>query len=371
MHSHLEESLQHDIDRIRDYVGQMSRRVEKALQDCVKSFTENNRSLAYAVILRDAYVDEKEKEIDRLCLEFIIRQQPVALPLRFAYSTIKITLELERVGDYAESIARQVVKLHDFPVDEFNDGVVELANVAIGMFRDATLAFVKQDADLARKNIESWESADARRTELNAHLVEQFQNQKISFEAFDALMAIIRRFERVADQARNICLEAIYMCTGEFAKHPGASTFRLLFVDDHNSCQSQMAEAIAESLNLPRFIFSSAGVEPRPIDNRTLAFMKKKGFDLSRVAPKAVVQIPHLGHYQMIVALSRDALRAFPSHQRKVILLDWPCDELLQSEGSAASIDEAFERTFDFIKNQVHDLVEAITDTSIERSRLQ
>ena len=71
------------------------------------------------------------------------------------------------------------------------------------------------------------------------------------------------------------------MCTGENAKHAGADTFRVLFVDEHNACRSQMAEAIAQSLGQPRFVFSSAGLDPRAIDARTLAFLKEKGHDVT------------------------------------------------------------------------------------------
>src|SRR2546425_10500922 len=84
---------------------------ERSLRSSLQALVERNRQLAYAIILRDQYIDEMEKEIDRLCLEFLVRQQPVALHLRFAYATIKINLELERIGDYAESIARQVLKI--------------------------------------------------------------------------------------------------------------------------------------------------------------------------------------------------------------------------------------------------------------------
>ena len=65
----------------------------------------------YSIILRDTFIDALDREIDRLCLEFIIRQQPVGMHLRFAAAAIKINLELERVGDYAKSIAKQGLKL--------------------------------------------------------------------------------------------------------------------------------------------------------------------------------------------------------------------------------------------------------------------
>ena len=107
--THYEETLQRDIERIRAKVRQMGSLAEAALKTSMRALVERNRQTAYSVIVRDQRIDELEKEIDRLCLEFIVRQQPVAGTLRFAYAAIKINSELERVGDYAESIARQVV----------------------------------------------------------------------------------------------------------------------------------------------------------------------------------------------------------------------------------------------------------------------
>src|SRR3982750_4775301 len=113
MNKHYEESLQRDIDRIRRKVTERGALAEHALRSCLRALSERNRQLAYSVILRDQRIDELEKEIDRLCLEFIVRQQPVAGTLRFAYAAIKINLELERVGDYAESMARSILNLSD------------------------------------------------------------------------------------------------------------------------------------------------------------------------------------------------------------------------------------------------------------------
>jgi phosphate transport system protein len=93
MATRLEESLERDIDRIRREVREMSGLAERALHDCVSALQGGNRQQAYAVILRDQYIDEKEKAIDRLCLEFLVRQQPVGVHLRLAYSTIKVNLE--------------------------------------------------------------------------------------------------------------------------------------------------------------------------------------------------------------------------------------------------------------------------------------
>lgn len=365
MQTHLEESLQRGIDRIKQNVLQMANRAEMALHDCVKASIEFDRELAYAVILRDQYIDEKEKEIDRLCLEFIVRQQPVALPMRFAYSTIKINLEIERVGDYAESIARHILKLKGKPTETIKNGIVDIADLSITMFHDSIQAFLTQDAELAKKNIAIEDVVDTLRRDQNATLIKQLLDQKITYDVFDPLMSIVKRFERVSDQARNICMEILYMCTGEYVKHPGAEAFRLLFIDDHNKCRSQMAEAIALSLNQPRFIFNSAGAKPQPMDRSTIEFMKKKGVDLTRVVPKGIHQIPNLDHYQVIVALSPNAHKMFPQQPRKTIFLDWSIDDPSEKTGSAQEIEACYESTYQFLLSQVQDLVKAIIGTEI------
>jgi phosphate transport system protein len=360
MPSRFEESLQRDIERIRAKLTAMAALGERAVWDCMKALQERNRQLAYSVIIRDQRIDELEKEIDRLCLEFIVRQQPVAGPLRFAYSTIKINSELERVGDYAESMARQTLKLLDMDVPVPLERFMAIANLSLPMLRDAIQAFVKQDAELARKTIEIEDAVDGLKSKLNKDLVSLFKEGKLPFEALNPGMQIARRLERVSDQARNICMETLYVCTGEHAKHPGAEVYRVLFVDEHNSCRSQMAEAIAASLNQPKFIFTSAGLDPRPIDSFSANFLKEKGLDVSRHAPKAVNQVPNLDHYHVIVALAKEARRAFPPSPRNVVILDWAVADPSAVKGTPAEVRVAYEQTYQFLHEHIKDLVEAV-----------
>ncbi len=368
MPTRLEESLEREIERIRQQVLEMSGLAERALRDSVKALVENSQQTAYAVILRDQYIDEKEKEIDRLCLEFLVRQQPVGGPLRLAYSTIKINLELERVGDYAESVARHVLKLSALPrpAGVVMARIVEMADIAIPMIHDSIEAFVRQDPELARKTILAEPAVDALLGRLNTELIALLREQQILPEMMEPLVTIGRRFERVADQARNVCMEVLYMCTGEYAKHPGAETLRVLFVGERNSCRSQMAEAIAQSLNQPKFTFSSAGVDPQPIDPATLQFMREKGLDLARMAPKTVYQVPNLDYYQVIVGVAKEAQAAFPRSPRKTVYVDWSIADPSRLRGSPEQIRAAFEATYQFLSSHVHALVEAVLGNKIE-----
>src|SRR5688572_17437882 len=275
--THFEETLQRDVDRIRRKVREMGGLCGSALEGCLTALAEKNRQLAYSVIIRDQRIDELEKEIDRLCLEFIVRQQPVAGTLRFAYVAIKINSELERVGDYAESMARQILVLCSIDVSVPIERFREIAGIAIPMFHGAVEAFVTEDASLARRTMEAEEQVDRLRLELNAELQRLRAEDRIPLEALAPLQTIVNRFERVADQAKSICQEVLYMCTGEYIKHSGSEVFRVLFVDEHNSCRSVMAEAIGGALRQPKFVFSSAGLDRQSIDPKTETFLNDKG----------------------------------------------------------------------------------------------
>ena len=352
--------MQRDVDQIRGKVSEMAGLGERALLDCMRALADKNRVLAYSVILGDQRIDELEKEVDRLCLEFLVRQQPVAGPLRLAYATIRINLELERVGDYAEGIARQVLKLISMDVPIPVERFAEIANLAIPMLHDAVQAFVEQDADLARKTSEIETRVDALKSKLNSDLMKLSQENKIPLESLNALMMVARHFERVSDQAKNICTEVLYMCTGQYNRHQGTEAARLIFVDRHNACRSQMAEAIANSLNLPQFIFASAGLDPTAVDPATVTFLKEKGFDASRQTSKSVEQIPNLDHYQIIIALAKEAEKIFPRPPTKTVCLDWSVVDPSKVEGTPAEIRAAYEATYQFLHDHIQDLVMAI-----------
>ena len=362
MATHYEASVQRDIDRIKGKVSQMAALCERALHDCIRALRERNRQIAYSVILRDQRVDELEKELDRLSLEFIVRQQPVAGLLRFAYAAIKTNTSLERVGDYAESVARQMLFIESMSgVDAPQARFDLIATRAIEMLHDAARAFVEQNEALARATMEKEDAVDLLRHELNKELVLLREHGHIPLEALIPLMTIVNRFERVADQAKNICQEVLYVCTGEYVKHRGGDVYRVLFVDEHNSCRSPMAEAIGARLEQPRFVFNSAGLDPRDLVDGPASFlMERKGIDISRHKPQAIARVPHLDHYQVIIALADSARRAFPPPPNKVVCLDWSVLDPSTVRGTAMEIEAAYEATFQFLKGHIEDLVQAI-----------
>jgi phosphate transport system protein len=357
---HFEKSLQRDIDQIRDKILCMAGLCEGALRNSMLALQKKDRQLAYTVILRDRCIDELETELDRLCLEFIIRQQPVAGHLRFIYSTIKIIRELERIGDYAESMARQT--LHLLPIAKLPHlkQLFELADVSIPMLKDALKAFLAKDAELAKKTMVLEEKADRLRTHFNGELFQLRQQDTLPLEALTPLMTIARRLERVADQAKNICEETIYMATGEVAKHRHIGIFSILFIDDNNACLSQMAEAIGQAMHVSKFSFKSAGIKSSPIDPMTIEFLSAKGMDISACTSKTVEQILKIEPVQVVVALTSAVRDSIPVKLEKTIILDWHIKNPSQIQGKAAQVHRAYDEAFNSLKNQIQDLVQAV-----------
>ena len=360
MLSRLEESLRRDIDQIRSTVIKMGRLAEGALRASPHVLTETDRQLAYSVILRDRYIDELEIELDRLCQEFLVRQQPAGVHLRLVYSVIKINKELERIGDYAESIARHFLALSSLDPQPSYEAMQEIAQQSIPMLRNALQAFTERDTELAKKTMQMEDKVDKIRWGITEQLGQLHKESRLPTEAFQSLMIIANRFERVADRACNICENVLYLCTGEDIKHKGKEIFRVLFVDEHDACRGQMAKGIGNALGLEKFRFHSAGISPQPVDSKTVEFMAERGIDISQETSKFLNQVLDLRNYQIYVGLCKEAEETFPPPPTKMISVHWEIENPSKLKGSDEEIRAAYEKTHKILDSHIRDLVEAI-----------
>jgi len=368
--THIEETLQRDIDLVRAKVKAMAALSERALHASLQALVQRNRQLAYGVILRDQYIDELETDLNRLCLEFVVRHQPVAGHLRFVFTAIQINKEIERIGDYAESIARQVLAVSALEPQPPTALFVELGELSIRMLREAVESFLQQDADQATRTMVMEEEANTLRNSINAQLAELSRRNQLPAAALAPLMTIARRFERVTDQAKNLCEEVLYMCTGEFTKHKGADAFRILFFDLDNACLSQMAEGIATALRQPRFVFSSAGAAPQPIDEQVAKFMAGKGINISAQQSKPLEQVPDWQHFQVVVALGAQARKAFPNRPGKTILFTWSIKDPAAAGGLSDLAPAVFELAYQSLESHIKELLAAVLEEPSNESKL-
>jgi len=346
----------------------MAALAEQALRASVQAFLTRNRQLAYTIILRDDAIDELETELDRLCLTFLTRQLPAAGHLRFVFATIHINRELERIGDYAGSIARQVLGLEAVEARPAPERFMELGEVAGGMVRDAVWSFLQGDAGLARRTMVLEERANLLRDQINADLRAMSEAGQLPAHALASFMTVARRLERATDQAKNLCEDVLYMCTGEFIRHRGGEGCLMVFVDQHNSCLSQMAEAMARRLRLPRFTFASAGITPRPLDSRMAGFMAARGFDLAGQQPKGLGEVPGWERAQVVITLGGLPQAAIPGLQPKAMLFAWPLADPAAS--AAAPPPDPYETAFLGLESHLRELLGAILQEPVRENTL-
>jgi phosphate transport system protein len=357
---HLEETLERDLAILRTRIKEMATMGERALETCLLALKNQDRKLAYAVILRDQRIDEREKEVDTLCLEFLIRHQPVGTQLRLVFTAIKINAGLERIGDYAESIARQIVKTAGLSPVPILERFEELAGLSIPMLHDAIAAFLGQDAELARRTMESERRADHLRNQIDAELIRRYQAQEIPLEVLTRFITVARRLERVSDQAKNFCEETLYVATGEYAKHRGAGSWRILFVDETGGCLGPMAVVVGQSLRNPRFEFECAGVGRGSADAFTRSFLAGKKLEVEIPEPQSLDQVAEPEHFQVIVELGALSRSPAPVAGSKAILLQWAVPDPVLVTGTPEEVHGAYERAFQAVLENIRDLVEAV-----------
>ena len=368
MQSHFEESLRQDIDQIRGVVVRMGGLAEGAFRTAIQALERQDRHLAETVILKDRYIDELENELDLLCLRFLVKHQPAAGHLRLAYSIIKINNQLERTGDYAESIARQFLVLSEIQPQPLYDPFIEIAELAIKMLHNAVQAFADNDTELAvqTRAMEKDRTVDRLRSSIHDDLIRQHKDHTLPSEALVSLMTIANRCERIADQAGNICEELVYIVSGEELKHSGKEVIRVLFVDKYDAFRSQIAEGIGNSLGLKEFMFASAGLTSRPVDQKTVRFMAEKGIDISHQTGTIVDQILNIEGYQSIIALCKEAETAFPPPSSKAVTITWEVQDPSGVEGNKEEMRAAYEQTYEEIDSNIKSFVQPILGHSVE-----
>jgi protein-tyrosine-phosphatase len=125
-----------------------------------------------------------------------------------------------------------------------------------------------------------------------------------------------------------------------------------------------MAEAIGNGLGWPQFVFASAGLTAGTIDPGTVEFLQSKGHDISRAAAHALDQVPNLEYAQILVALTKEAKRGFPS-PTKAVCLDWTLDDPSKVQGSPEQKRAAYEAAYRYLNTHITELCDAVLSDPI------
>jgi phosphate transport system protein len=210
-----EEGLQ----SLTDMLQEMGSLVAHAVQRSVLSLVEKNQDYAHQVIRDESRVDQMEIQIDEKVTSLIVREQPVARDMRLVVSAIKISTDLERMGDLAVHIAERSLSLMTQPPLPETVNFGEITSIVESMVLGSLDSFVKRDAQVARGILESDNAVDKARTNIQRQLTDMMQRDTSTIcRALDYLI-VARKLERIADHATNIAEDVIFLAQGIDVRH--------------------------------------------------------------------------------------------------------------------------------------------------------
>lgn len=209
-----------DIQELTEMILRLGAMVEESIADSIRALINRDTELAEAVIARDREIDALELEIDQATIELIAMMQPTAGDLRFVATMMKVTPDLERIGDLAQDVCERVIELNREPQLKPLNELESLARVAQEMVREALDAFVRRDAALAREVVAKDDIADQLTEQSFRELLTYMAESSTNISRAIRLTFIGKYFERMADGATNICEMVVYLVEGKVIKHP-------------------------------------------------------------------------------------------------------------------------------------------------------
>lgn len=325
MPAHYEERLQKDLTWIQDLVAVVGQAITKAIDDAVTSVLKLDKDLAAMTVIGDYTINRQTRELDRLCHAFVARHLPSAGHLRYVSAVLRLDIALERIGDYAATIARTAGQLSAAPPPVVARDIEMMSEHARRMLNDSLRSFQQRDVAIAQATLTTAAQFAQYFDRVFADLVKEGETHSRPVPDLFSLMATFNRLERVIHQAKNICEETVFVATG---KTKGEKTFQILFVDAQNNGPSQLAEHFTRKAFPQSGRYRSAGwAAAEDVDGAYRHFAATVGLDLSKAWPTPLATlIDQLDDYQLVIGIgdgAREQIGKVPFH---TTVLVWPID---------------------------------------------
>lgn len=351
--SRYEERLASDRTEIRTRVVGVGRQVCAAVNEAVDALLARDRARSAAVVLGDLPINREVRAIDKLCHAFVARHLPSAGHLRFVSSVLQVNIALERIGDYAVTIAREAVQLMAVPEGQIAEDLKKLRDEATAILGQAIRAIDQQDAELARATKPRTKDVEQLYARTFRRLTREGGELPLA-DAF-ALLMVFSRLERVSDQAKNLCEETLFALTGE-TKPP--KRYKILFVDARDTLIGPLAVALARKAFPESGEYSSAGFQAGDALAPELeAVAESLSLDISGLAPKPLrADRETLEQYHVVVCLTQDASRHIPEIPYATVLLEWDLPRL-SDPGVGATLDARLREIVKRLGAEIRDLM--------------
>src|SRR3989338_703966 len=216
----MERHFDEELKELHQDILKMAAFAQEAIQKSIEALKNRDKLQAEEVVNTDNRIDELELVIDEHCIDLIARYQPMARDLRFITTGMKINAELERIADLAVDIAQRVLELADKPLLKPLIDIPKLSLMGQNMVRDAIDAFIKRDAQVAKKVVFADKEADSLRNLIQSELIDDYMKKDgTTADRAVPLLLIARHLERICDHATNIAEDIVYLVEAKIVKH--------------------------------------------------------------------------------------------------------------------------------------------------------
>ncbi len=219
MPQHTDRAYESQLGKLRSCLLEMGGLVEDQIAQAIRSLTERDPVLAHATVDRDHTVNRLDVEIDELSMRLIALHQPAARDLRLITTALKITTDLERIGDLATHIAERAIELAaEPPVKPYVD-IPQMAELASSMVHRSLDAFVREDIELALEVCGSDDTIDRLHDQLFRELLSFMVDDPQAISRTMRLLFVSKYLERIGDHATNIAEMVIFLVKGTSIRH--------------------------------------------------------------------------------------------------------------------------------------------------------
>jgi phosphate transport system protein len=220
----VERHFERDLEELKEQLLRMGGRAEGIILKAVDALRRRDAALAREVFADDKVIDRLELDIDDRCLRLLALQQPLARDLRFITAALKISNDLERVGDHAVNIAGSALQLAGESLLRLLPDIPRMAELASGMLHEALDAFVRDDADTARRICERDDEVDQLNRKVFREMIDQMVADPATISRAMELVLVARNLERVGDMATNVAEEVVFIAEARVIKHHAEET---------------------------------------------------------------------------------------------------------------------------------------------------
>jgi phosphate transport system protein len=217
--SRTERPFDEELKVLKEKLLEMASRAEEQIATAIRGLKDREEGLACRVLEREEAINLLDIEVDEMCMRLLALRQPMATDLRFITSAMKISGDVERIGDLAVNIAERTIDLLKAPQLKPLIDIPRMAQMAQDMVRDALNAFVNRDDKLARDVCERDDLVDELNNQVFRELLTYMMQDPGTISRAVDLILVGRHLERIADHATNIGEDVIYMVRGRTIKH--------------------------------------------------------------------------------------------------------------------------------------------------------